>query len=39
MFITNKVKFEDLPSYEIGMETGILALYKITGDISLIKKN
>ncbi|MEO1924305.1 MAG: hypothetical protein ABGX25_07325, partial [Nautiliaceae bacterium] len=58
MFITNKVKFEDLPSYEIGMEKGfqdgmekgmekgiekgmekgILALYKITGDISLIKK-
>ncbi len=42
MFITNKVKFEDLPSYEIGMEKGmekgILALYKVTGDISLIKK-
>jgi len=42
MFITNKVKFEDLPSYEIGlekgMEKGILALYKITKDINLIEK-
>ncbi|WP_456480060.1 hypothetical protein [Nautilia sp.] len=50
MFITNKVKFEDLPSYEIGMEKGIekgmekgmekgiIALYKITKDINLIEK-
>ena len=42
MFITNKVKFEDLPSYEIGlekgMEKGILALYKIIKDINLIEK-
>ena len=46
MFITNKVKFEDLPSYEIGMERGIekgiekgiVALFKITNDIDLVQK-